>query len=85
MESSDMLEWINERFKERLISRKCEVKRAPHLPDSIHQMFICEGYVKDNVHCNPLTSGELKTAIRAKIMEIRKRKCVRVIDTFAQF
>jgi len=85
MESSDIFEWINERFKERLISRECDVERAPHLPESIHQMFICEGYIKDNVHCNPLTSGEQKTAIRANIMEIRKRKCFRVIDTFAQF
>jgi hypothetical protein len=33
---------------------------------------------------NPQTIGELKAAITAKIREIPKEECVRVIDNFAR-
>ena len=33
---------------------------------------------------NPQTIGELKAAIAAKIREIPREECVRVIDNFAQ-
>ena len=39
----------------------------------------------DNVYeNNPQTIGELKAAITAKIKEIPKEECVRVIDNFAR-
>jgi hypothetical protein len=54
--------------------------------------FICGGIsrimcmnLKDNVYeNNPQTIGELKAAITAKIREIPKEKCVRVIDNFVR-
>jgi hypothetical protein len=47
--------------------------------------FYLWGYLKDNVYeNNPQTIGELKAAITAKIREIPKDECVRVIDNFAR-
>ena len=47
--------------------------------------FLSVGYLKDNVYQNnPQMIGELKVAITAKISEIPKEECVRVIDNFAQ-
>ena len=46
--------------------------------------FYLWGYLKDNVYeNNPQTIGELKAAIPAKIREIPKKECVRVIDKCA--
>jgi hypothetical protein len=32
--TNDSLAWLRERFKDRLISRKCEIKWAAHSPDN---------------------------------------------------
>ena len=83
--TNDSLAWLRERFKDRLISRKCEIEWAAHSPDLNPPYFYLWGYLKDNVHeKNPQTIGELKAAITAKIREIPKEECVRVIDNFAR-
>jgi hypothetical protein len=47
--------------------------------------FYLWGYLKDYVYVNnPQTIGELKAAITAKIRQIPKEECVRVIDNFAR-
>ena len=83
--TNDSLAWLRERFKDRLISRKCEIEWAVHSPDLNPPYFYLWGYLKDNVYeNNPQTIGELKAAITAKIREIPKEECVRVIDNFAR-
>ena len=81
--SNHTLDWLRERFQERLISRKCDVEWAPHSPDLNPPDFYLWGYLKDNVYQNnPQTIGELKAAIAAKIREIPREECVRVIAQF---
>jgi hypothetical protein len=41
--TNDSLAWLRERFKDRLISRKCEIEWAAHLPDLNPHIFICGG------------------------------------------
>ena len=82
---NDSLAWLRERFKDRPIDRKCEIKWAAYSPDLNPPDFYLWGYLKDNVYeNNPQTIGELKAAITAKIREIPKEECVRVIDNFAR-
>ena len=86
--SNHTLDSLRERFQERLISRKCDIEWTPHSPDLNPPDLYLWGYLKDNVYQNnPQTIGELKTAIAiaAKIREIPREKCVRVIDNFAQW
>jgi hypothetical protein len=79
--TNDSIAWLRERFKDRLISRKCEIEWAAHSPDLNPPYFYLWRYLKDNVHGNnPQSIGELKAAITAKIREIPKEECVRVID-----
>jgi hypothetical protein len=75
--TNDSLAWLRERFKDRLISRKCEIEWAVHSPDLNPPYFYLWGYLKDNVYeNNPQIIGELKAAITAKIREIPKKECV---------
>ena len=72
-------------ISKRLISRKCEVGLAPHLPDWKPLEFHLRGYLKDNKHQNnPQAIGELKAAITAKINEIPKNNNVCIIDNFTR-
>lgn len=83
--SNVSLEWLQRRFGERLISRRCPVEWAPHSPDLNPPDFYLWGYLKDNVYQNnPRTIPELKTAITAKIRAIPVAECIRVIDNFAR-
>jgi hypothetical protein len=83
--TNDSLARLRERFKDRLIIRKCEIEWAAHSPDLNPPYFYLWGYLKDNVYeNNPQTIGELKAAITAMIREIPKEECVRVIDNFAR-
>ena len=92
--TNDSLAWLRERFKDRLISRKCEIEWAaqspalntpPPRPSPLPPYFYLWGYLKVNVYeNNPETICELKAAITAKIREIPKEECVRVIDNFAR-
>ncbi len=83
--SNRALEWLRERFGDRLISRRCEIEWAPHSPDLNPPDFYLWGYLKDHVYeNNPQTIGDLKTAIAARIRAIPTEECVRVIDNFAR-
>ena len=88
--SSNTLSWLRQRFEDRLISRRCDVERASHSPNSPHPPlrphphFYLWGYLKDRVHKNNShTIGDLKIAITARIRANPIEKCVRVIDNFA--
>ena len=70
-------------FKERLISRKCDVEWAPHSPDLNHPDLYLWGYLKSHGYQNnPKIIDELKSA--AKNSRIPREECMRVIDNFAQ-
>jgi hypothetical protein len=47
--TNDSLAWLRERFKDRLISRKCEIEWAVHSPDLNPPYFYLWGFLKDNV------------------------------------
>lgn len=62
--SNDPLACLRERFQERLIIKKCDVKWAPHTPDMNPVYSLLGGiYLKGNVYRNNLqTIGEQITA-----------------------
>lgn len=79
------LAWLDEKFPDRLISRRRDPEWSPHSPDLNPPDFYLWGYLKDNVYRdNPQTIPELKQAITRKIRAIPKEECVRVIDNFAR-
>ena len=83
--SNNTLQWLWQRFEDRLISRRCETEWAAHSPDLNPPDFYLRGYLKDNVYeNNPQTIPELKRAITTKIRAIAVDECVRVIDNFAR-
>ena len=45
--SSNSLLWLRQRFKDRLISRRCDIKWAPHSPDLNPPDVYHWGYLKD--------------------------------------
>jgi hypothetical protein len=56
--TNDSLAWLRERFKDRLISRKCEIEWAAHSPDLNPHIFICGGISRIIVYeNNPQTIG----------------------------
>jgi hypothetical protein len=81
--TNDSLAWLRERFKDRLIIRKCEIEWAAHSPDLNPPYFYLWGYLKDNVYeNNPQTIGELKAAITAKIRESHRRNVCESLTIF---
>ena len=71
--ANETLAWLRQRFKERLISRRCNVEWTPHSPDLNPPDFYLWSFLKDNVYQgNPQTIEELKTVITAKIRAIPK-------------
>ena len=50
--SNHTLDWLRERFQERLISRKCDVKWAPYSLDLNPPDFYLLGYLRDHVNQN---------------------------------
>ena len=82
--SNETLQWLRQRFGDRLISRMCEIEWAPHSPDLNPPDFYLLGYLKDNVYeSNLQTIPELKRAITGRIRRISVKECVQVIDNFA--
>ena len=78
--SNNTLLWLRQRFEDWPISRRCDIKWVPHMPE-----FYLWGYLKDWVCENNLqTISELKTAITARIRAILIEECVCVIDSFAR-
>ena len=79
------LTWLDQKFPNRLISRKREPEWAPHSPDLNPLDFYLWGYLKDRVYRdNPQSIPELKEAISREIRAIDKEECGRVIDNFAR-
>ena len=74
------LAWFRERFRERLISRMCDVELAPHILDLNPALCICGS--TSRIMCTRTTKkvNKLKAAITAKIREIPKEECARVTD-----
>ena len=79
--SNESLAWVQHRFPDRLISRRCDLQWSPHSPDLNSPDFYMWGYLKDRVYGNnPQTIPDLKAAIRATPRE----ECGRVIENFAR-
>ena len=79
------LEWLDERFSDRLISRRRDTEWSPHSPDLSPPDFYLWGLLKDRVYQNnPKTIAELKLAITQNICAIKREECARVIDNFAR-
>ena len=65
--SNESLAWLQQRFPDRLISRRCEPQWSPHSPDLNPPDFYLWVYLKDRVYGNnPQTIPDLKAAIRAR-------------------
>ena len=79
------LEWLDEQFSDRLISRRRDTEWSPHSPDLSPPDFYLWGLLKDRVYQNnPKTIAELKLAITQNICAIKREECARVIDNFAR-
>ena len=78
--SMESLTWLQQRFPDQLISRRCDPQLSPHSPDLNTPDFYMWGYLKGRVyHNNPQTIPDLKAAIRA----IPREECGRFIKNFA--
>ena len=76
------LEWLDQRFPQRLVSRWRDPEWSPHSLGLNPADFFLWGYLKDHVYeNNPKT---LKQAITQNIRVITKQECIRAIDTFAR-
>ena len=81
--SNVTLAWIETRFQDRVISRRCHADWAPHSPDLNPLDFHLWGFLKDKVYeKNPKTISDLKIAIQEKIQSIPREQCERVIANF---
>ena len=79
------LEWLDQRFPDRLISRRRDSEWPPHSPDLNLLDFYLWGLLKDKVYQNnPQTIAKLKLAITQNILAIEREECNRVIDNFAR-
>ena len=83
--SNESLAWLQQRFPDRLISRRCDPQWSPHSPDLNPPDFCMWGYLKERVYGNnPQTILDLKAAITAAIRAIPREECGRVIENFAR-
>ena len=83
--SKESLAWLQQRFPDRLISRRCDPQWSPHSPDLNPPDFYLWGYLKDRVYANnPQSIPDLKAAITAAIRAIPREECGRVIENFAR-
>jgi len=77
--------WLQQRFPERLISRRCDPQWSPYSPDLNPPDFYMWGYPTDSVYGNnPQTILDLRTAITAAIRAIPREQCGRVIENFVR-
>jgi len=82
---NESLAWLQQRFLDRLISRRCDQQWSPYSPDLNPPDFYMWGYLKDRVYGNnPQTIPDLKAAITAAIRPIPREECGRVIENFAR-
>ena len=76
--------WVHEKFGARLISRKAEMKWAPHSSDLKSPDFFPWEFLENNIYPgNPSTIAALKAAITDKIQAIIPEEYARVINNFA--
>jgi len=79
------LAWLQQRFPDRVISRRCDPQWSLHSPDLNPPDFYLLGCLKDRVYGNNLqTIADLKVAITAVIRAIPREECGRVIESFAR-
>ena len=75
---------LDQRFFDRLISRRHDTEWLPHSLDLSPPDFYLLGLLKDIVYQNnSKTIAELKLAITLNVCEIRE-ECVRAIDDFTR-
>jgi len=78
---NESLAWLQHRFPDRLISRKCGPQWSPRSPDLNPTDFYMWGYLKYRMYGNkPQTNPDLNAAIKA----IPREECGRVIENFAR-
>ena len=83
--SNESLAWLQQRFPDRLISRRCDPQWSPHSPDLNTPDFYLWGYVKDRVYANnPQAIPDMKAGITAATRAIPREECGRVIENFAR-
>ena len=83
--SKESLAWLQQRFSDRLISRRCDPQWSPYSPDLNPPDFYLWGYLKDWVYANnPQSIPDLKAAITTAIRAIPREECGRVIENFAR-
>ena len=83
--SKESLAWLQQRFPDRLISRRCDPQWSPYSPDLNPPDFYLWGYLKDRVYANnPQSIPDLKAAITAAIRAIPREECGRVIKNFSR-
>ena len=79
------MQWLDERFPERLISRRRDPEWAPHSLDLNPPGFYLWGFLKDTVYENhPTSIAELKQAISSQIRKIKTAGYVKVINNLAR-
>ena len=79
------LVWLQQRFADRLISRRCDPEWSPHSPDLNPPDFYLWGYLKERVYRNnSQTIPGLMAAITAETRAITREECERVIQNFAR-
>ena len=77
------LAWLQERFGERLISRKLPNEWSPHSPDLNPLDYFLWVFLKDRVYGNkPQTIQELKLSIEKEVQRIDPETCHRVVQNF---
>ena len=82
--SNESLAWLQQRFPDRLISRRCDPQWSPHSTDLKPLDFYIWGYLKYRVYGkNPQNVPDLKAAITAVIRAIPREERGRVVENFA--
>ena len=78
------LDWLDQRFSQRLVNRRRDPERSPHSLDLDPPDFFVWGYLRNRVYDNnPKTILELKQAISQNIRVTIKQECIRVIYNFS--
>jgi len=79
--SNESSAWLQQRFPDRLISRRCDLQWSSHSLELNPPDFYMWGCLKDRVYGNnPQTIPDLKATIRT----IPREECGRVIENFAR-
>ena len=75
------LEWLQERFGGRLISRGTPTRWPPRSPDLTPADFYLWGHVKERAYkSEPRDIPELKAAVRACVRAVTPQECRRVLE-----